>query len=108
MRKTFEEEVDQVSDLFNTDYSDLKKAEIDDYIKRDLIGLQGRDRAFQHAINQTVGRVHQASATSRRRRSTTTSSGTSSACRAATALSSTPSTRPWAVSTRPWRRSCTT
>ena len=28
--------------------------------------------------------------------------------RAATALSSTPSTRPWAVSTRPWRRSCTT
>ena len=60
VRKTFEEEVDQVSDLFNTDYSDLKKAEIDDYIKRDLIGLQGRDRAFQHAINQTVGRVHQA------------------------------------------------
>ena len=60
VRKTFEEEVDQVSDLFNTDYSDLKKAEIDDYIKRDLIGMQGRDRAFQHAINQTVGRVHQA------------------------------------------------
>ena len=60
VRKTFEEEVDQVSDLFNTDFSDLKKAEIDDYIKRDLIGLQGRDRAFQHAINQTVGRVHQA------------------------------------------------
>ena len=58
VRKTFEEEVDQVSDLFNTDYSDLKKAEIDDYIKRDLIGLQGRDRAFQHAM--TVGRVHQA------------------------------------------------
>ena len=60
VRKTFEEEVDQVSDLFNTDYSDLKTAEIDDYIKRDLIGMQGRDRAFQHAINQTVGRVHQA------------------------------------------------
>ena len=60
VRKTFEEEVDQVSDMFNTDFSDLKKAEIDDYIKRDLIGLQGRDRAFQHAINQTVGRVHQA------------------------------------------------
>ncbi|MBO6028741.1 MAG: anaerobic ribonucleoside triphosphate reductase, partial [Bacteroidales bacterium] len=60
VRKTFEEEVDQVSDMFNTDFSDLKKAEVDDYIKRDLIGLQGRDRAFQHAINQTVGRVHQA------------------------------------------------
>ena len=60
VRKTFEEEVDQVSDLFNTDFSELKKVEIDDYIKRDLIGLQGRDRALQHAINQTVGRVHQA------------------------------------------------
>ena len=60
VHKTFEEEVDQVSDLFNTDYSDLKKADIDDYLKHDLIGLQGRDRALQHAINQTVGRVHQA------------------------------------------------
>ena len=60
VRKTFEEEVDQVSDLFNTDYSELKTVEIDDYLKHDLIGLQGRDRALQHAINQTVGRVHQA------------------------------------------------
>ena len=60
VRKTFEEEVDKVSDLFNADYSDLKTAELDDYIKRDLIGLQGKDRALQHAVNQTVGRVHQA------------------------------------------------
>ena len=60
VRKTFEEEVDKVSALCNTDYSDLKTAEIDDYIKRDLIGLQGRDRALQHAVNQTVSRVHQA------------------------------------------------
>ena len=60
VRKTFDEEVDQVSELFNVDYSKLKGVRIDDYIKRDLIGLQGRDRALQHAINQTVGRVHQA------------------------------------------------
>ena len=60
VRKTFEEEVDQVSDLFNTDYSELKTARIDDYLKHDLIGLQGRERALQHAINQTVSRVHQA------------------------------------------------
>ena len=60
VRKTFEEEVDQVSDLFNTDYSELKSIKLDDYLKHDLIGLQGRDRALQHAINQTVGRVHQA------------------------------------------------
>ena len=60
VRKTFEEEVDHVSDLCNVDYSDLKTVKIDDYIKRDLIGLQGRDRALQHAVNQTVSRVHQA------------------------------------------------
>ena len=60
VRKTFEEEVDKISDLANKDYSELKNAAIDDYIKRDLIGLQGSERALQHAINQTVSRVHQA------------------------------------------------
>ena len=60
VRKTFEEEVDKAADLFNTDLADVKERKVDDYIKRDLIGLQGKDRAFQHAINQTVNRVHQA------------------------------------------------
>ena len=60
VRKTYEEEVDKAADLFNTDLSDLKDAKIDDYIKRDLIGLQGKERAQQHAVNQTVNRVHQA------------------------------------------------
>ncbi len=60
VRKTYEEEIDQVSDLFNQDFSNLKGAKIDDYIKRDLTGLQGKERAMQHAINQTVNRVHQA------------------------------------------------
>ena len=60
VRKTFEEEIDKVCAIMNADYEDLKTAKIDDYLKRDLTGLQGRDRAFQHAINQTVGRVHQA------------------------------------------------
>jgi len=60
VRKTYEEEIDKAADLFNTDLSELKDAKIDDYIKRDLIGLQGKDRAQQHAINQTVNRVHQA------------------------------------------------
>ena len=60
VHKTFEEEVDKVSAMMNADYSELKTAHIDDYIKRDLTGLQGKDRALQHAINQTVGRVHQA------------------------------------------------
>ena len=60
VRKTFEEEIDQISEMENKDYSELKSAKIDDYIKHDLIGLQGAERACQHAINQTVGRVHQA------------------------------------------------
>ena len=60
VRKTYEEEVDKAGDLFNTDLSELKDAKIDDYIKRDLIGLQGKERAQQHAVNQTVNRVHQA------------------------------------------------
>ena len=60
VRKTFEEEIDKVSAYTNTDYSDLKPIKIDDYIKRDLTGLQGKDRAIQHAVNQTVSRVHQA------------------------------------------------
>ena len=60
VHKTLEEEIDQISAMENVDYSELKKAPIDDYIKRDLIGLQGSERALQHAINRTVSRVHQA------------------------------------------------
>ena len=60
VRKTYEEEIDKVSEMENVDYSELKPVKIDDYIKRDLVGLQGRERAMQHAINQTVNRVHQA------------------------------------------------
>jgi ribonucleoside-triphosphate reductase len=60
VRKTYEEEIDKVSEMENVDYSELKPAKIDDYIKRDLVGLQGCERAMQHAINQTVNRVHQA------------------------------------------------
>ena len=60
VRKTYEEEIDKVSEMENVDYGELKPAKIDDYIKRDLVGLQGNERAMQHAINQTVNRVHQA------------------------------------------------
>ena len=60
VRKTFEEEVDKVSAMTNVDYSALKEVKVDDYLKRDLVGMQGKERALHHAINQTVGRVHQA------------------------------------------------
>lgn len=60
VRKTFVEEVKYVESLSGEDYSDLYEAEIDDYLKKDLYGLTGKERAKQHAINRTVGRVHQA------------------------------------------------
>lgn len=60
VHKTLEEEIDQISAMENKDYSELKTVKIDDYLKHDLIGLQGKERALQHAINQTVSRVHQA------------------------------------------------
>ncbi|MBR1873137.1 MAG: anaerobic ribonucleoside triphosphate reductase [Bacteroidales bacterium] len=60
VRKTYEEEVDNVSAMENKDYSALKDRKFDDYLKRDLVGLQGEERAVQHAMNRTVARVHQA------------------------------------------------
>ncbi len=60
VRKTFEEEVDKISEITGEDYSALKEVKLDDYIRRDLAGLRGSERALQHAVNQTVSRTHQA------------------------------------------------
>ncbi len=60
VRKTFQEEITRIGDFEGVDYSMLKNVQIDDYIKRDLTGLRGEQKAIQHAINMTVGRVHQA------------------------------------------------
>ena len=59
VRKTFQEEIKKLSNASGTDFSELYNAPIDDYIKRDLIGLSGKDRVYQHAINMTISRVHQ-------------------------------------------------
>ena len=59
VRKTFQEELKNISEMTGIDYSHLKDIEIDDYIKRDLVGIQGEERVIQHAINMTVSRVHQ-------------------------------------------------
>ena len=59
VRRTFQEELDKVGEINGEDYSRLYNVEIDDYLKRDLIGIQGDDRVIQHAINMTVSRVHQ-------------------------------------------------
>ena len=59
VRRSFHEELDKIGNIMGEDYSRLYDAKIDDYIKRDLIGIQGDDRIIQHAINMTVSRVHQ-------------------------------------------------
>ena len=59
VRKTFQEELDKIGEINGEDYSRLYSTKIDDYLKRDLIGIQGDDRVIQHAINMTVSRVHQ-------------------------------------------------
>ncbi|MCQ2288727.1 MAG: anaerobic ribonucleoside triphosphate reductase [Muribaculaceae bacterium] len=60
VRKTYIEEVKYVEKMTGEDYSDLYEAAIDDYTVTELDGLTGKERAKQHAINRTAGRVHQA------------------------------------------------
>ena len=60
VRSSFIEEIKNIEDLSGEDLSDLYDADIEDYIKRPLDGLDGRERRLQHAVNRTVGRVHQA------------------------------------------------
>ena len=60
VRASFIEEVENLEKLTGEDFSDLKNMEFEDYTKRPLESLQGRERMLQHAINRTVGRVHQA------------------------------------------------
>ncbi|MDE7080614.1 MAG: anaerobic ribonucleoside triphosphate reductase [Muribaculaceae bacterium] len=60
VRASFVEEVKTLEALTGRDLSHLYEAEIDDYLRRDLDGLDDEARLKQHAINRTVGRVHQA------------------------------------------------
>ncbi len=60
VRSSFIEEIKNLEQLTGSDLSHLYNKEIKDYIKSELDGLSGDDRYLQHAINKTVGRVHQA------------------------------------------------
>ena len=60
VRKTFQEELRKLGEYDGKDYSYLYDTKIDDYLRRDLVGMQGDERVVQNCINQTVGRVHQA------------------------------------------------
>ena len=60
VRLTFIEEVKCLEELYGDDFSTLYDEPLLDYLKQPLDGLTGLDRVRQHAINKTVGRVHQA------------------------------------------------
>ena len=60
VRTSFIEEVKNIENLTGQDYSHLYNKEVDDFVNRSLEGLEGEERILQHAMNRTVGRVHQA------------------------------------------------
>ncbi len=60
VRSSYVEEVKVMEDVSGEDYSSLYDVEIADYEEKPLGDLAGLERIRQHAINRTVGRVHQA------------------------------------------------
>lgn len=60
VRYSYVEELKKLEELYGADYSHLYQQPLDDYLTRPLEGLSGEERIVQHAVNQTVSRVHQA------------------------------------------------
>lgn len=60
VRSSFIEEIKKIEQLTDGDLSSLYNIEIEDFLKKELKGLEGKERYLQHAINKTVDRVHQA------------------------------------------------
>lgn len=60
VRKSYIEEIKNMEEISGSDLSKYYDAEVEDYIRRDLTGLEGEERLIQHAMNKTVDRVHQA------------------------------------------------
>ena len=60
VRSSFIEEVKSIEVLTGTDYSHIYNKEFDDFVSRPLDLFSGEERVWQHAMNKTVVRVHQA------------------------------------------------
>lgn len=60
VRYSYIEEIENLEKFTGQDLQRLKDQAFDDYIKRPLEGLEGDERLTQHAMNNTVSRVHQA------------------------------------------------
>ncbi len=59
VRNSFVEELCKLEEFNGVDLSEAKTMEFEDYTKKPLDGLEGKQRFIQHAMNQTVNRVHQ-------------------------------------------------
>ena len=60
VRASFIEEVKTLETLTGSDLSHLYDVRLNDFLEAPLDGLEGEKRLLQHAVNKTVGRVHQA------------------------------------------------
>ena len=60
VRKTYIEEIKKLEEISGVNLEELYDAKINDYLYRPLGELRQQNRFKQHAINQTVNRVHQA------------------------------------------------
>ena len=60
VRSSYIEEVKNLEKLTGRDLASLYHKEFDDFILKDLDGLESDERLCQHAMNKTVNRVHQA------------------------------------------------
>ena len=60
VRSSYIEEVKNLEKLTGRDLSSLYDAAFDDFLLKELDGLEGDARLSQHAMNKTVNRVHQA------------------------------------------------
>jgi ribonucleoside-triphosphate reductase len=59
VRLTFIEEIKILERINGEDYKHLYNVAIADYLQKELDGLKGEERIVQHAVNRTIGRVHQ-------------------------------------------------
>lgn len=60
VRSSYIEEIKKMETLSGEDLSSHYNAELQDYVKKPIDALTGTERLLQHAMNQTVNRVHQA------------------------------------------------
>lgn len=60
VRSSFKEEIKNLETLSGEDLSEFYDMKLKDYLYQSVENLTGRERLLQHAVNRTVGRVHQA------------------------------------------------